>query len=573
MKRFLYSALFTVLLLTGCRDELERFPLDKPSDQTFFSNETELLMALNACYKQLTPLDREVFMNIPIDHLTDIGFQREATQDKAIANGNIDPQNSYVLKAWNDHYTTISKCNNLLGYMDRAKGKVQPAIYERIAAEARFIRSLNYGMLTQLFGDVPLVSTVIPETDYLQLTRTSKAQVVKFILNELDQAASVLPLSHSGNNIGRATKGAALALKARIALYNGLYSEAKEAALAVMQAGTYSLYPSYRELFMYKGEGCNEVILDYQYLKGINVHRLPKIMLTRMAAPNGFSIFTPTQDLVDSYECTDGKVISESPLYNPADPFTNRDPRLRQSIMLPRVGSATETVTPGTIWQGYEYKTGREIAGEEYYLVNGKKIPNQDVVNQYASFTGYCWLKYLDPIDSTVPTESELNIILIRYAEVLLTYAEAKIELNEIDSSVLDALNSIRARAYGVDRSQTAKYPAITSQNQATLRNILRRERKVELAMEGFRYDDIRRWQIAEKAMGRAVYGRPKNFTTLTRSQVPRIDANGLLDYSSLKGALRYIETNVYNKTAHNLWPIPQRERDLNPSISQNPGY
>src|SRR5690606_23573534 len=140
-----------------------------------------------------------------------------------------------------------------------------------------------------------------------------------------------------------------------------------------------------------------------------------------------------------------------------------------------------------------------------------KRVANQDVLNAYASFTGYLWRKFTSEAD--IPTNvanSGLNFILMRYAEVLLTYAEAKIELGQIDASVLDAINQIRARAYGVAVGAVADYPEITTTDQAELREIVRRERKVELADEGFRLFDIRRWKIAEHVMPGTLVGRPR---------------------------------------------------------------
>lgn len=168
--------------------------------------------------------------------MTDIGFQREATPDKAIANGNIDPQNVFVTNAWSDLYKSISKVNYLLDNMDRAIENVQPELYARTAAEARFIRSYNLFMLTQLFGDIPPLNAIIPDEEYLTLNRNPQSELIEFILRELDEAASVLPISYTGSNIGRITKGAVLALKARVALYNGQFSTARDAASLVIQS-------------------------------------------------------------------------------------------------------------------------------------------------------------------------------------------------------------------------------------------------------------------------------------------------------------------------------------------------
>lgn len=569
-----YTALVMACVITlGCTDGLERLPLDRPSDQNFYSNQTELLMALNACYRDMTAAGRGGRIHVALDNMTDVGFQREATADKAITNGNIDSENTFIATAWRDLYRGIAKCNNLLDNMHRAADAVDPELFSRIAAEARFIRSFNLLMLSQLWGDVPLLTHTLPEEEYLRLERNPRADVIQFILNELTEIAEILPQQYPNSDRGRITRGAALALLSRAALFDGRYRIAHEAAGKVIDERQYNLHESYRQLFTYSGEHSQEVILSYQYTRGVNHHNLTKNIATRMASPNGWCIFTPSQDLVDSYECIDGLTIDKSPLYSPSNPFTNRDPRLAQTVLLPRVGSETSTTTPGTLWQGYEYKSSKSLASEAYYSVNGSQVANQDVVNQYASFTGYVWLKYLDELDTPLPEHSELDFILIRYAEVLLNYAEAKIELGEIDQSVFDAINLIRARAYGVNLHDVDDYPAISGLAVPALRAVLRRERKVELALEGFRYDDIRRWQIADKAMGRVVYGRPERFDVLVNTDRPAFDTDGIPNYANMSSKLRYIETNRFEVNRHYLWPIPQREIDLNDNLRQNDGY
>jgi hypothetical protein len=159
----------------------------------------------------------------------------------------------------------------------------------------------------------------------------------------------------------------------------------------------------------------------------------------------------------------------------------------------------------------------------------------------------------------------------MRYAEDLLTYAEAKIELNDIDQSVLDAINDVRARAYGVNRSQTSKYPAITTMDQDELRKKVRYERTIEFADEGLRFFDIRRWDIGKDVWGGDLIGRPKG-AYKTIPHAPSIDESGHPHYDGMKNLYRTVEQRTFTKKKY-LWAIPQSARDVNDNLTQNPGY
>ena len=210
----------------------------------------------------------------------------------------------------------------------------------------------------------------------------------------------------------------------------------------------------------------------------------------------GFGAQIPTRELFDAYECTDGKPIDKSPLYNPRDPFNNRDPRLKATI-----------VEFNTQWLGYAYQPHPDTL-TVFSSKENRRVSNRDsrAVAAFASYTGFLWRKGVDQTWADKIAEDD-DAILIRFAEVLLTYAEAKIELGEIDASVLDAINRVRARAYGVTVTQTTLYPAATNIGAVELRKVVRRERRVEFAKEGLRYMDLIRWKLAEKALTRPVIG------------------------------------------------------------------
>jgi len=560
LSRYLIFGFVLILgFTTSCNDELNQSPLDAPANTNFFSNKDELTMAINGAYTGLwwggDP------MPIYLDNITDLGFLRSGYNGmKSVGQGAATSETGEFQSTWDHMYSSISKCNNLLENMSRAKDNVSDDFFTRIQAEARFLRAFYYFWLTELYGDVPLL-TKVPKADEAKVARTPQNEVVNQIIKDLDFAAQNLPNSWSGSDVGRATKGAALTLKARTALLNGRYDVAATAAKSVMDMGIYSLYPNYEELFQYPGVRSSEVILDAPYQKGVRTTGLPIKEGTRNVG--AWSTIVPSQFMVDTYEATDGKQIDESSLYDPQHPFENRDPRLDASI-----------IRPGSIFAGYVFYTHPDST-MTWYVQDGqkKRVTNQDVTNPYATYTGYCWRKYNSPQDFPQNIQSsELNFIYMRYAEDLLTYAEAKIEQGNIDQSVLDAINKVRARAYGVDPSQTNQYPAVTTMNQDQLRKEVRYERTVEFANEGLRLFDIRRWKIGKDVMDGTLVGRPKGAYT-TVPNTPDIDENGHPHYDGMMDLFRSVEQRSFDPKRDYLWAIPQKELDVNDKMSQNPGY
>ena len=549
-------------LATACEDALDRVPLDAPSDETFFSNESELILALNGAYRSLYWRTGGVPFPMALDNATDLGFLRSNFGSmQTYSRGAHSSQDGGFADTWENMYTGISRVNNLLNNMDRAEGEVSEEASNRITAEAYFLRSFFYFWLTELYGDVPYVTELPATIAEAEVPRTPKSEVVSNILNDLDYAIQHLPDSWGGSDEGRATKGAALTLKSRIALMNEMWDTAAEAANQVMEMDMYSLYPDYEALFTYEGERSAEVIFDMPFLVGFIDTTIPREQGPRNTS--SWSRFVPSQFILDSYEAVDGLPIDESPLYDPAHPFENRDPRLDASI-----------IRPQTLFATYVFETHPDSV-ETWQIVDGdaKRVANQDVLNPFATFTGYLWKKYTSPSDLPQNrSNSQLNFILMRYAEVLLNYAEAKIEANEIDQSVLDAINNVRARAYGVNLEDTDQYPEITATDQDELRQIIRRERKIELADEGFRMLDIHRWKIAEHVMPGTLVGRPKGAFILM-DNVPEINEFGHPEYGAAQDLYRSVDQRIFDPSKDYLWPIPQKDLDVNEQLTQNPGY
>ena len=517
-RTLLGSVLGLVLLLTGCSDDfLTTVPPDQLSDAVFWKTEQDVTLAVNAIYPSVWGDNI-----IHLEAVSDNAFQHKQWERAyEYATGTHDASTQWGTDIWNNAYTGIRRANTVLANIDNVAG-IDPTRKERLKGEATFLRAYHYTHLVNLFGGVPLILEPITIAEGREITRTGASAVVDQILADLDYAAGVLPTTYNDADAGRATRGAALALKARAALYAGRYQEAATAARAVMDLGVYDLYPNYRDLFTYAGEGSDEIIFARQQLK--NQYATGVFGAFANYSNDGGSNVVPARALVDAYLCADGLPVDDpNSTCDPADPYVNRDPRMDGSLLY-----------PGAEWDGGVYNSMPDS-------------PTADRVGSdfNATSTGYNLKKYIDLTDKNDRGNGGIDYILIRYADVLLMYAEAKIELGQIDQSVYDALNAVRAR---VDM------PAVTAgKSQAELRDIVRLERRVELALEGLRLFDLRRWQTAETTMNGRVYG---------------------LDYVE-NGELKTISPDARRFVAPRdyLWPIPQRERDLNPNLEQNQGY
>lgn len=606
-----YFILYVVMMMFfSCNKFLEKNPLDGPSNVNFYSTSDEVLIAVNACYNYVTyvNLKGNSWPNLPDifyrDYVSDIAATRLVlTLWQDVLKGQLTSSSLLSSSAWSWNYTGIGRVNALLEGMVKAEESTTPDLYNRMKSESRVIRAICYMNLINDFGDIPFFDKTIGMESALKIGRTSKEQILQFIYKELDEAATHLPASYTGSDRGRITKGAAYAVKARSALYNKDYEVAKAAAKAVIDLNVYQLHPSYRNLFTYAGEYSPEIILDYQYSSGGKMHNYHGFNAPRNSG--GQSQAFPTEDLVASFECTDGLPIDESPMYNPNDPFTNRDPRIFGAIILPRVWDGTTVSTNGTVFNGIEYMSSKEVltdnngsplpeslSEKEKTVLDTKKnamITNQEVTNPYSSFTGYAIRKYMEEANVAAPGAGYNNFILYRFAEILLIYAEASVELGQIDQSVMDALNMVRARAYGntdangVTNINATNYPMISSMDASELRKVIRRERKVELCFEGFRLDDLKRWGILSEALNRRVNnGRPENYSKLSSADIPVINDNGLVSfpyaderYGANNGVrkLRFWEQLGQIPETYNLLPIPLDQIQLNPNLTQNPGY
>lgn len=525
-----------LLLLISCED-LELTPEDQFTDANYWTSVDKAQALLNTAYSQMQN-SQLFFYN---EALSDNAFNGRGDNAGAasIAAGIYDPSLARIKQEWNDRYGGIKSCNVLLENIGRVPN-ADPAVIARMTGEARFIRAFQHFQLTTWFGDIPLLDHDPSLEEASTIGRTSHAEVVEFILNELDAVIPVLPTNTelTAAERGKITAGAALALKARVLLYENRWEEVVTATeqLMSMAYGQYALFPSYEGLFLPQNEYNSEDILSLQYVPQFRMWG-EFFDMAPISAGARLNALAPTQELVDSYLMLNGRTINEGGSgYNEEDPYINRDPRLTATV----------------VYHLYEWSdaTGTHTIYIEPGSSPDDEAPDEFVPGSSATPTGYYVRKYFDPQHNT-NLQSGLNLMLIRYADVLLMHAEAKNELGQMNASVWDqTIRALRTRA-GFTDPAALSFPGT---GQDDLREIIRNERRTELAMEGLRIFDIRRWRIAEDVLNGYAHG--------AKYGVESID----------NGYLR-VNLRAFDPEKHYLWPIPRDERLINPNLSQNPNW
>ncbi|AFK01571.1 RagB/SusD domain-containing protein [Emticicia oligotrophica DSM 17448] len=534
--KYILSSCVLALSMTAC--DINRLPETSISDATFWRSETDLIAANNYLYTFIPGFNNE-----------------DVWSDDAIGlTSNSISDGSRLAPSTDGNYTTpyqlIRAANNIVEKAPRAAATTSQAVIDRYLGEARFFRAWGYFSLVQKYGDVPLIlKTLDDSSPELTEAASPREKIFDQIYQDLDFAASKLPtMSALGTaNYGRISNTAALAFKARVALFEGTRSKfhsygdykkhltlAAAAAKAVIDSRQHSLYANYFNLFQYEGEGFQnkENIIVKQY--GVSLtDRVLTHTYYRGTIENGNK--NPTKSLVDSYLMSDGLPITKSPLYKApvksTDVFTNRDDRLNQTVMK---------------------------AGDPYIFT--KKV--FDVAVLVFQKTGFCFRKFSN-IDDWNNQASSIDRPILRYAEVLLTYAEAKYELDEaISDADLDlAINPLRTRGKIAKLSN-----AFVTANGLNMREELRRERRVELAQEGHRYWDLIRWKAAEIELPKPILGnyffKSEFGTTTTVNLTP--DNYILVTAANFR---RFDPAKDY------LWPLPLNEISLNPNLKQNPNW
>lgn len=543
MKKYL-SIIAAALLMgsfSSCSDFLDRYPLEELSDESFWKTEKDAEMAVSNLYNVLPTWDVDEAINSD-DAVHGIKWAA-GNQSKGV----YDPADY----GWSGEYGYIRQANLILEKIQEMD--LSEDAYKKLEGQARFFRAYTYFTLIRSFGAVPYIDKPLELTDVENITRTPKDEVYAKVMEDFDIAIANLPVQWDETNSGRITKGAAMAMKARAALYYNNWQTAMDEAKKVMDLGQYELYDKdntgrYKELFWEVADGCDEFILSVQFNAPTRTHYL----IGWECFPTlGWGGLNPTQSLVDAFEDINGAPItSEASVYDPTNPFANRDPRLEVNVL---------------------------HDGETMYGVTIKVAPlsssGNTGIGQHgdATATGYYQQKWLDPSIDPQSTGWDMgkDWVVIRYAEVLLTYAEAKNELSPLDPSAFDAVNQVRRRVGMPDLQNTDPTKPTYCGTQDDLRKRIWNEWRVEFALEGGKRQwDIRRWGIAKDVLNAPFEGL--RYTLVDDPNAPKGD-NG-------KKCILYVGeplklTGSHYEDHNYLLPIPQTEIDLNPKLEQNPGY
>ena len=324
MKKYIISAFAGLALMTSCVD-LDLNPLSEGSSENWFSTEQEVTLALNALYNPaLWKVECNRFFNT--DRWTDDWNQRTQLYDWV--GGTIDSGWSQGAAEWTNGYKGIARANTILYSLEKAAGEISEEKMAQYAGEAKFFRASFYTYLITAFGDVPFYTEYITLDQAYEMGRIDREVILQQIYADYDEAARVLPESYTG--VERVTKGAALAMKARAALYMSDWKTCAEAAKACMDLGVYSLHPDFGEFFLSKTKTSPELIfaLPCSNELGIMLYDAAGVNSFYIRNAGGTSVAQPSWELFFAFTCTDGLNVEDSPLYDPANPFANRDPRL-----------------------------------------------------------------------------------------------------------------------------------------------------------------------------------------------------------------------------------------------------
>ncbi len=536
--RFGYTLLCMTIFFSCDTEILDQLPKDSLTGETVWTDPQGATQFINAIYGQMpSGFDRNyqgwakgLYLLDGASDDGDVGMPW--THSNELQTGNFLPSNVPWGETWGDYYSLVRKSNIALENLNNLKDET---LRKRLTGETYFLRAFIYHELLRLYGmpstggeptGVPLIDKSLTLKDDFNIPRSTYDQVVDFIISDLDKAATMLP-KKGAIEAGRATSGAANALKSRVLLYAGRWQIAADAANKVLNTD-YTLFDDYRTLFLTKNN--NEIVFAKKFQApdkvhfGVNngfdvINSPPSI---RGGSDAGWGGNVPTQNFVDSYDMIDGKPQSASPLYKANEPFTNLDPRFEATV-----------VHNGSTFRGRVmelYAGGTDVTGR-----------SEDTK------TGYILRKFHEEQYTLYTKSSDQDWIFIRYAEVLLNYAEAKNEASGPDASVYSAINAIRKRA-GIPNLETGL-------SKEQMRAKIRNERRVELAFEEHRYFDIRRWKIAESLLNGSLFG-----IKMTKS-------GNTITYTRNAFETRGFPSKLY------VLPIPQSEVDRNPAAKQIAGW
>ena len=459
--------------------------------------------------------------------------------------------NNEISDMWQNMYIGIRKANKIIENIDRIPNFPSDEIKDRCLGEAYFLRAFFYFELIKRWGGVPIIDhTLVLNQDNLDLPRDTYEKCVEFIENDCKTAAGLLPLKYADADNGRASKGAALALRSRTLLYaarqlhnptNDIakWEKAAKAAKDVIDLKLYTLYPDYVNMFFQPV--CSEIIMNRPRIK-MNFeqgHTNGSTFWTRFIATQGYNGWAGewvTQNLVDMFEDSKGYPITNSQIYNDEDPYANRDPRLDMCIL-----------RNDRFW--YDRKL-------EFWVTADGKESGRDKGTTHINVLGYAIAKFWPETHQRYKgTSTYMNYIFFRYAEILLNFAEAQNEVGGPESSleglsVREVLTELRARVGQVP------IPEDISDSRESMRERIYNERAVELCFEEHRWYDVLSWHKGVEYFNKYIYGirAVKN-------------ADGSFTYSREK-----YESATFKEHMH-LYPIPNNEVYKSAVLEQNPGW
>jgi hypothetical protein len=565
----IYLIITLTSILVSCEKVLDLKPLDRYSSTDVWSDANLVELVVNEVYNSL---ETYVTGGLSPSSIVDDAYSSfNWCAERTITHGLLTPDNAVRVTIyqsgsrgrWWFYYKNIRTINDFFAKIDDASGNED--LKDRLRGEMYFLRAYCYAELVNFYGGVPLITEVFDiESDFFNVSKSSYEECIDYIVEQCDLAVQFCPYEHTSANRGRATKGAALALKAQELFYaasplynNGSFDknkllEAKEATEELIYLEDdqgqqmYSLYSpaDYRNIFLDYG---NSEVIFAQY-ECVTIFKDRQNTMSRdlgMNSINGFGCYSPLQQLVDRFEVTDGvntvipatydkttgRTVTTDPMYDDQNPYVNRDPRFYANILY-----------DGALYAG-------QIEVETY--VGGKDSPQGDIQAWNASKTGYLVRKFTSEKQLVFgwPPNEDMMWIIYRLSEFYLNMAEILFETNTTDREGHDALwyvNQIRQRS-------CVNMPAYTSIDREKIRH----ERRIELCFEGNRYYDVLRWQIYDQALGLPHYGiqiEKKDDVTKTYT-VFEADANVLFD-----PRIYYI-------------PIPREEINKNPNLEQSPGW
>jgi len=551
--KYISCLLFAAMITTSCDDFFDTAPKDALSPATFWKTESDANQAVVACYRDWNnPAtgSSDVFF---ADCMSDIAYSHTGSSKyKYVGNGSTTRSSTV---AYYD-YSTIRRCNTFLQYIDQVPF-TDEATKNDLIGQVRTIRAWRYFQMCFWYGGVPLITDLPQLADDAKLPREEEATVKQFVYDEIDKAINELNDKPAAR--GRIAKGTALAIKMRSALWWGDLDRALAAARAIQDMGLYELEKtlSYQELFSLKGRDSKEIICSMQHIP--TTYAFENCIRLFNNQDGGWASFVPTQNLVDMFEMSNGLMPGETGSgYDESHPFANRDPRLKATI-----------IYSGREWAGIDGKT--RVFNTLDKTIDGKTNSDYMDAATNASHTGMIWAKYTVPISqySASLDNEELCPILFRYAEVLLTIAEVNVEKNQNTDEVFAILDELRARGghIAVDRTRY--------NTQSKLRELVRRERCIELAGEGLRRADLVRWTdesgklVAETALNGPLYRMIG--TVDTSNPDPDMRATAELATEDNKSK-RKLEDRTFSSYQRYL-PIKQDQLNTNPNLTQTEGY